>query len=77
MKRLVQISPSSGKRFIVATYHLEGDHVRIDVTAGMEMFFDPLIVDGVPLSPSDGRRYYDSLERAFSQSSFCFVETVA
>lgn len=76
MKRLVQISPVTGKRSVVATYRLEGDQVHIEVTPGMEWFFDPEIVDGQVLTPRDGRRYYDSLERAFSRSSFCFVETL-
>ena len=75
MKRLVHVSPGSGERKVVATYWLQGDQVHVDVAPEMQLFFEPeIVVGGEVLGPKDGRKYFDSLERAYSASSFAIIE---
>lgn len=79
LKRQIHINPSTFERRVFATYELDGDLVRVHVTPDLIPVwehFEPSIVAGRLLQPEDGRAYYDALEVAFSNSTFCYVDQV-
>jgi hypothetical protein len=78
VKRLIVIY-SDGRRVPVATFRIQGNRVVITETeegAIRSFGLDGLVGRDKLLTPSDGLVYYDVLERAFSQSTYCYVDTV-
>jgi hypothetical protein len=78
MKRLMLVC-SDGRKEAVATFRLQGDRVVItEVSKGAIKSFglDGLVGRNKLLNPSDGLVYYDALERAFGNSTYCYVDTV-
>ncbi len=78
MKRLVHVSRDDlADKKVVATFRLVGGKVQVDAPEDVqEMFGLHRIFYRKVLTPSDGVAYYDALEVVFSQSTYCYVDTV-
>jgi hypothetical protein len=78
MKRLIGVSGEDlTERDVIATFRLVGDRVEIDAPQDVQrgMGLHRIYYRRV-LSPSDGLAYYEALEVAFSNSTYCYVDTV-
>lgn len=77
MKQLTMLSPATGKRNLIATFRLRGDHVDIEASERHKKTFylGRLSVPGEP-TPEDGKAYYDALDLQFATYSFASIETV-
>jgi hypothetical protein len=81
MKRLIGVPRNDVEaRYVIATFRLVGDRVEIDGPKDVFEYFglDQICsrkVDKV-LSPEAGADYFEALEVAFSQSTYCYIETV-
>jgi len=74
-KRFMSLD-SKGKRSPAAEFRLRGDVVEIVwLEPGLErlMRLDSIVVGGVALTPADGQRFYDGLDKAYPGN----IDTVA
>jgi hypothetical protein len=78
MKRLIGVSGEDlTERDVIATFRLVGDQVQIDAPQDVQLGMGlHRIYYRRVLTPEDGLAYYDALEVAFSNSTYCYIETV-
>jgi len=78
---LVRVNLDNNKKTRLATFSLDGDEMISDWTKDGELTKKELerngiVVKGVVLKPSDGKKFFDAIPIAYSQSSLVYAKVI-